>query len=134
MTDLVRRLRDGNLTVSGAAKDINALLKLHREAADEITRLRMGIFHIMAAARDGKVCDDVAWFDDVTTLWDHCAWLVYWDGEPDVPLPVDAPRTDKSRETTDDLPRVEPSKQQKKATSTRPPNLPDGAYKAKLQG
>lgn len=55
----------------------------------EVVKLRAGIFHIMAATRDGKVSDDVAWLDEWTTLWDHCAWLVNWDGDPQAPLPVD---------------------------------------------
>lgn len=38
-TDIVDRLKRGNLDVSGSASSINALLRLHREAADKIGRL-----------------------------------------------------------------------------------------------
>lgn len=39
-TDIVDRLKRGNLDVSGSAASINALLRLHRDAAEEIGRLR----------------------------------------------------------------------------------------------
>lgn len=38
--DIVDRLKLGNLDVGGSAASINALLRLHREAAGEIERLR----------------------------------------------------------------------------------------------
>lgn len=40
--------------------------------AHEIDRLRAGYEAIKRAAVDGKVCDDVAWFDTITTLYDFC--------------------------------------------------------------
>jgi hypothetical protein len=42
------------------------------EALDEIKRLRSAIEAIRQATIEGRVCDDVAWFDPVTTLHDYC--------------------------------------------------------------
>lgn len=39
----------------------------------EIKRLRGALAEIQMATINGKVCDDVAWFDDITTLHDFCA-------------------------------------------------------------
>jgi hypothetical protein len=38
----------------------------------EIERLRSAIEAIKQATIEGRVCDDVAWFDAVTTLHDFC--------------------------------------------------------------
>lgn len=38
----------------------------------EIERLRKGYEDIKAATVAGRVCDDVAWFDTITTLYDFC--------------------------------------------------------------
>lgn len=47
------------------------------EAQDaEIERLRAGYSAIMAATVAGRVCDDVAWFDGITTLYDYCDALL----------------------------------------------------------
>lgn len=40
--------------------------------ATELDRLRAGYRAIMAATTAGRVCDDVAWFDGITTLYDFC--------------------------------------------------------------
>ncbi len=45
-------------------------------AAVEIERLRAGIEAIRQATLAGKVCDDVAWFDEITTLHDYCELLL----------------------------------------------------------
>jgi len=42
------------------------------EALDEIERLRSAIEAIRQATIEGRVCDDVAWFDPITTLHDFC--------------------------------------------------------------
>lgn len=42
------------------------------DAAKEIERLRNGFRAIKKAMVEGRVCDDVAWFDDITTLYDFC--------------------------------------------------------------
>lgn len=39
-------------------------------AANE--RLRHALEEIKRATIEGRVCDDVAWFDDITTLHDYC--------------------------------------------------------------
>lgn len=38
----------------------------------EIERLRGAISAIQKATVEGRVCDDVAWFDAITTLYDFC--------------------------------------------------------------
>jgi len=38
----------------------------------EVKRLRDGFREIKKATVDGRVCDDVAWFDTITTLYDFC--------------------------------------------------------------
>jgi hypothetical protein len=42
------------------------------EALDEIVRLRSAVEAIKQATIEGRVCDDVAWFDTITTLHDFC--------------------------------------------------------------
>jgi hypothetical protein len=42
------------------------------EAIDEIERLRSAVEAIKQAVVEGRVCDDVAWFDTITTLHDFC--------------------------------------------------------------
>lgn len=39
----------------------------------EIERLRAAVSAIQKATLEGRVCDDVAWFDTITTLHDYCA-------------------------------------------------------------
>jgi hypothetical protein len=39
---------------------------------DEIVRLRSAVEAIKQATIEGRVCDDVAWFDTITTLHDYC--------------------------------------------------------------
>lgn len=46
------------------------------KAEGEIKRLRAGIEAIMGATVAGRVCDDVAWFDGITTLYDYCDALL----------------------------------------------------------
>jgi hypothetical protein len=48
----------------------------HAALMEENDRLRAGIAAIQQATIDGKVCDDVAWFDMITTLYDYCAELL----------------------------------------------------------
>lgn len=43
MADILQELRRGKLTVSGEARHINALLEMHRRAADEIETLRAAL-------------------------------------------------------------------------------------------
>ena len=42
------------------------------EALAEIERLRSAVEAIKQATIEGWVCDDVAWFDTITTLHDFC--------------------------------------------------------------
>ena len=41
-------------------------------AMAEIDRIRAAIFEIQKATLEGRVCNDVAWFDGITTLHDFC--------------------------------------------------------------
>ena len=45
---------------------------IQQEAAAEIERLRGCLAAIQKATVEGRVCDDVAWFDGITTLFDFC--------------------------------------------------------------
>lgn len=45
----------------------------------ENRKLRDAIEAIKRATIEGRVCDDVAWFDGITTLHDFCAHLVEGD-------------------------------------------------------
>jgi hypothetical protein len=65
-TDFVTHLQSGGTTERSAAAAI-----LERDA--EIARLRAALAAIQKATIDGRVCDDVAWFDAITTLHDFCA-------------------------------------------------------------
>lgn len=47
-----------------------------RELRDDRDRLLAGIADIMRATIEGRVCDDVAWFDEITTLHDFCDLLL----------------------------------------------------------
>ena len=42
------------------------------EALDEIERLRSAVEAIKQATIEGRVSDDVAWLDTITTLHDFC--------------------------------------------------------------
>lgn len=42
----------------------------------DIYLLRAGIQAIKRATIEGRVCDDVAWFDTITTLHDYCDQLL----------------------------------------------------------
>ena len=41
-------------------------------SAAENDRLRAALAAIQKATLEGRVCDDVAWFDSITTLHDFC--------------------------------------------------------------
>jgi hypothetical protein len=58
--------------------------------AKEVLRLRGAIADIQQATLDGKVCDDVAWFDGITTLHDFCAGTLEQNNyvQPELPLPA----------------------------------------------
>lgn len=49
------------------------------EYAAEIERLRAGYEDIKRATVAGRVCDDVAWFDTITTLYDFCDLMLCGD-------------------------------------------------------
>ncbi|MFT0875090.1 hypothetical protein VRZ08_00910 [Rhodopseudomonas sp. G2_2311] len=42
----------------------------------EAKRLTQGYRDIMRAAIEGRICDDVAWFDTITTLHDFCDFMI----------------------------------------------------------
>ena len=63
MSDLVERLRFGGNNKSEATR---------HEAAARIEALEAALRAIMKATVEGRVCDDVAWYDGITTLHDFC--------------------------------------------------------------
>lgn len=46
------------------------------EAANRIEDLEGALRAIMKATVEGRVCDDVAWFDSITTLHDFCDFVL----------------------------------------------------------
>jgi hypothetical protein len=58
--------------VHATVEVINAHQKLVREHREMLAALKA----IMRATIEGKVCDDVAWFDQITTLHDFCGQIV----------------------------------------------------------
>lgn len=58
------------LQAEGRSAPLNPALALW--AYDEIVRLQTAIREIQRATVEGRVCDDVAWFDMITTLHDYC--------------------------------------------------------------
>ena len=44
----------------------------YRQVAGRIKELEGALQAIMKAIVEGRVCDDVAWFDSITTLYDFC--------------------------------------------------------------
>lgn len=47
------------------------------EQTARIKELEQALIDIMTACKEGRVCDDVAWFDDITTLHDFCYLAVF---------------------------------------------------------
>ena len=62
MRDVLERLRDLRPGYGNVVED----------AIAEIERLRGHLEAIRKATIEGRVCDDVAWFDGITTLHDYC--------------------------------------------------------------
>lgn len=59
-----------------------------QELETALNFLRLGVLSIQNATIEGRVCDDVAWYDEITTLHDFCAGLVEHSatGQLDLPL------------------------------------------------
>lgn len=55
-----------------AYRDGRLIMDTKQELADEVLRLRSAVEEIKKATIEGRVCDDVAWFDTITTLHDYC--------------------------------------------------------------
>ena len=76
--DIVERLRDHEISRHhGGCADCYGFVM--DDGADEIDRLRAelasarkALEEIKQATIEGQVCDDVAWFDGITTLHDYC--------------------------------------------------------------
>ena len=47
-------------------------LRSHAALKTRITELEAALRSIMKATVEGRICDDVAWFDSITTLYDFC--------------------------------------------------------------
>lgn len=59
-----------------AYDQIETLKADHAFLQARVTFLEKGITDIRDATENGKVCDDVAWFSDIETLFDHCGYLL----------------------------------------------------------
>lgn len=53
------------------ASNVAAALPTEASMAIENKRLRAGLIEIQKACIAGKICDDVPWFDSITTLHDY---------------------------------------------------------------
>lgn len=74
MIDIVERLRfDAARCEADYSKGIATNID---EAMAEIVRLRKGYEDIKRATIEGRICDDVAWFDTITTLHDFCDMMI----------------------------------------------------------
>ena len=62
----------GSVKEQQARKDRADLLASHDALQAEVERLRKGLTAVAVAAAEGRVCDDVVWFDDIQTLHDFC--------------------------------------------------------------
>jgi hypothetical protein len=51
---------------------VNQFVKAGIDATNEIARLRSAIEAIKQATIEGRISDDVVWFDTITTLHDYC--------------------------------------------------------------
>jgi hypothetical protein len=78
---------------SDAAEIVKALgaIPVRASPMGDVERLRAGIAAIKLATIEGRVCDDVAWFDEITTLHDFCDYLLR-PQDTDQPTLTYAPR------------------------------------------
>lgn len=76
MTNITKRLAAAcgyeNVTPEVRRFQSSASNGLVLDAKADIERLRAGYEAIKKATTEGRVCDDVAWFDTITTLYDFC--------------------------------------------------------------
>ncbi|RJF93013.1 hypothetical protein [Sphingomonas cavernae] len=74
----VEGIREAIRNAKGPGKFRNLFLHAPEPAspAAEITRYRNGLIAIQKACANGRICDDVAWFDDITTLHDFIEELL----------------------------------------------------------
>lgn len=56
--------------------DYRRRLELELHMISQYRRLDLGVRAVRRAIVLGRVCDDVAWFDDITTLFDYCSVLL----------------------------------------------------------
>jgi hypothetical protein len=54
------------------ARQLRLSMERNAKLARRIYRLRNALAAIQKATTEGRVCDDVAWFDQATTLHDYC--------------------------------------------------------------
>ena len=99
--DDARWLRE-NLPVRFPQIDLSEIAARVKEAAAEIASLQGEVVGLRAAIKaikkatiDGRVCDDVAWFDQITTLHDFCDQAL----EASLPAPATAEGEVADRET-----------------------------------
>ncbi len=68
----MKRLEDENKRLRGIVHELRSMECLN-QLETENKRLRAALVAIQKATVEGRVCDDVAWFDTITTLYDFCA-------------------------------------------------------------
>lgn len=79
-------ITDLRATISTLESNARAQAKLLADTGRERDGLRKAISDIQRAAVEGRVCDDVAWFDGITTLYDFCDLTLNRLGTAALPL------------------------------------------------
>jgi hypothetical protein len=74
-TAIVERLQNSIRTWKGN-ETYRRSLEAELHMIHQFRRLDLGVRAIRRATVTGSVCDDVAWFDTITTLFDYCSTLL----------------------------------------------------------
>lgn len=75
--DRLREARDRAETAASMTHDRSVAAEREITALKaDVARLREGYLSIQCAAEDGRICDDVAWFNKVETLHDFCGRML----------------------------------------------------------
>jgi hypothetical protein len=63
------------------AKRLGQSISANAKLTQRVAFLRGAIKAVQVATTEGRVCDDVAWFDQITTLHDFCEQTLDADDE-----------------------------------------------------
>jgi hypothetical protein len=71
------QLADSNERAHLAEGTAELAMKHRNEAEAQLASARKALEEIRRATIEGRVCDDVAWFDPITTLHDFCDEVLF---------------------------------------------------------